>query len=350
MVKDKKKEKNTFKEIGIQVSATIISTVILTVMGMNEADKIVNAVNNISFQGENSGNGINNGDGDITINNYYGVITESSVFNVSVEMDSDSIITSEVKMQQSTIIGLNAETGENVFADDLVNSVAIFPYEQDGYNIYFMGGFNDEYKWDGLCYLNAYKDGLLQYSIEAQYEDGKERSVNQIHRNGSVWIYSSYTNLSENRTVRHYVKQSDLPIMFEETNVDENDILAPEYVLNNCCGRLSLYYVGEVENDLFNDLSGNAYMIIYGDDGKIDYYYKGLLKAGKPEDNIGESWSIKWDYCEPQGYMYYKGKFVDGKRANGEKPQLTLLTIDQLNEFVGDDILGEWRVVQDNYL
>ena len=344
MGENKHKDKRYRKEVRLYVLypilttviSAVISTVLLGNMGKNNTDRIVESIEGITTGNiTNSDNGTIN----VTYNKYGAILLSDDVPLVASVKDCPLSVTPNVTTV--TELGYFASNDSIVYATDVVNSSSVFYYQEDNYDIFFFGMLNDHLKWDGNCVLNAYKDNKLQYSISAKYEDGKVMSFRQIHRDSNIWIFSESLYESEARCVRHYIKQADYQKDYNVLTVDENDAIYPEQVYEQCTGRLIKYYVGQIENDVFEDCSGDAHLICFGEDEKIDFYYRGCFVNGEPEDNTGTAWSLKWDAMEPHGYMYYVGCFSKGKRSG--KPIEAQLSQDRIDKLVGDDIIGEWR-------
>ena len=271
------------KEIICPIIVTVVSTAILGILNFKGAEGIKTEISN-GFNNMTTGNINNSGNGAITINNnnnFYGVVDSSQIIpNEMTTIDTDEDATIEIK--ERTIVGKSAETGAEIYAEELVNKSAIHHSTSDGYDIYFFGSMDEEYKWNGRCCVNAFSDNELQYSVVADYSKGVPKNIVQIHRNNNCWIYSECLSYTDTRVVRHYIKLDDYRKQFDTENLSYNDIVTPEVVFEGCCGRLVLFYSGEVDGDKFTDNSMNAYLIKFGDDEKIDFYYRGRFKDGKP--------------------------------------------------------------------
>ena len=104
-------------------------------------------------------------------------------------------------------------------------------------------------------------------------------------------------------------------------------------------GPLEGYYAGETSDGLYNDTTGNAYLVKYFENGLTKTIYKGNFVDGQFNDETGKAWYIVKE--EDTEYMYYKGIFHNGSPEikTGEfKNSITLEFIGNILEKEGIDL------------
>lgn len=94
------------------------------------------------------------------------------------------------------------------------------------------------------------------------------------------------------------------------------------------------YYMGKTSNGVYNDDSGNAYLVMYNSEGFVSVYYKGNFKDGDFEDEnaieivLDESDNIN-------KYFLYNGGFTRGKRISDDG--IKYITQDEINTILKEN-------------
>lgn len=217
-------------------------------------------------------------------------------------------------------------------AEELYNKKVLIPYNEGDNEVYFYGQFNENGQWNGQCILNVYKDNNLLYILDAIYNDGDLYSYRRVSgEEDGTWIVTNRTKQKDHNEGEtfYYTKSKDFTKTFTFDSVNESEILDINS-FKKCLviekERLIKYYNGNTSEELYNDDTGNAYLVKYKDDGKVDSLYVGKLKKGQPHDDTGNAWSIR---AYDDGYHYYKGKFRSSTPKNW-KP----LVQEEINQIV----------------
>lgn len=200
----------------------------------------------------------------------------------------------------------------------MIRQTILLTYTQDDKEVYFLGQYNDSYHWDGYCVTNTYNaDGVLNGICESNFDDGTRLDYESFYLSDmkNEWIYTDrdcIKDINEGLSIRYklqYVEQKNFTI----TNVRVSDIMFIED-LESCDNKTILsYYDGITSNELYNDNTGDAYLIKYNVYGFVSVFYKGCFKDGYFEDT--NAFEIVLD--ESNGinkYFLYQGKFDNGQR------------------------------------
>lgn len=233
------------------------------------------------------------------------------------------------------IIGTDKE-GNDLVLSDLANRRfrTHFPTD-DGKEIWFYGGFDENMNWHGeVSYttLNITRNSpeIAEWIVfEALYENSHRDNSHHLSRvrvprdvSDSGFAYrlqhvsssDGYERISISEFLHFNPSANALqtladgfPIRFDESSVET----------------LVRYYRGKISNGLFNDDTGNAVLITFCKyDSKINYFYSGRIVNGFAGDNIvygvnnliGRAFSITWRN-DGTAYMFYTGKFYGGNRV-----------------------------------
>ena len=242
----------------------------------------------------------------------------------------DSYVLTDASVQRSSIVGNNSK-GDELTVEDVAYKKLLIPYKDDGKECFFYGQLDQDGKWDGDCIVNIYENQKLVLITEAIYDSGKLSTFQQAFPNESkrqdgqdVWYFSKRTK-KENFNIGEtwdYVRNGDFEQTFSYDSVTVEDILTINGLKNRAAGQLEGYYNGNTSNGLYNDDSGEAYMVKYFTANRYGFYgagtirtlYVGKFKDGFPEDTSNDSWLI--GRYTPQGdYSHYKGPFKGGVPA-----------------------------------
>lgn len=268
----------------------------------------------------------------------------ASVSKASIERNNIEISTTPLDSDMT--VGTDSE-GNVYIAKDLIGETILLTYTEDDKKVYFLGQYNDNYKWDGFCVTNAYySNGSLYGICESDFKDGKRLNyksfVSQDEPN--VWIFSNKTCDGEKNTGTnvHYSAYYDKTKNFTDTNVRVSDILYVDKFLDSINATITKYYSGNTCDSLFNDDSGNAYEAIYNEDGTIRTLYVGQFVDGYFNDSTGNAWDISYS-DEQKTYFYNKGTFKNGTFTDGSS---TPVDTDKINSIVSKykfDCELSWR-------
>jgi len=261
--------------------------------------------------------------------------TEGSTYNILFK-DIYRIRTEEVKSEEY-LASPSWEDGDVIASDakgdiiynpeDLYNKPIITSYLDGSNEVYFYGRFNENNHWNGKCILNTYNEDKLVSIFEGIYDDGElfsyktaSVSISDENDNGEIWLINNRIHQGEydSGETWKYTKTNDFVKGFTLEDVKEKQILTCDKVLNSKNEKLLSYYKGNIANGLYNDETGNAYLVKYKMDGDVRYLYKGRMKEGKAHDDSGDAWEFSWGHAD-DGYHYHKGGFEDGKPINIKK-------------------------------
>lgn len=225
----------------------------------------------------------------------------------------------------SDVIAMDTQTGAEYTAADLINKPILIPYTSGNQEVFFYGQFNVNNHWNGNCIINVYENDQLVLIMDAIYDDGTLISYKQVlsettSGDGDVWVVSERTCASDTNVGEtwNYSRTYDYPKTFETDDVSVIDIIPAEIFRSNINTRLMSYYNGNTSGGLYDDSTGNAYLVKYFEDGTVRTLYRGQFADGKFHDNTGEAWYITKD--EDTTYMYFEGVFENNsaKRTDGD--------------------------------
>lgn len=210
--------------------------------------------------------------------------------------------------------------GKNKFtAEQICNQKIIMPYTQDGIDVFFVGQLNENLHWNGSCLLNKYnKNNQLIYVTEATYIDGVLLGYKQayLEDDNETWCLSEkvmkdgfFEGVSKEYSgVREQFKRFGIGDV-----KGENIIALSEYEEEYLSlAKMKKYYYGRTLNARYNDSTGNAYYILFDEDGRVLTLYQGGFKDGQFYDETGNAWYITRktkDNNPNKKYDYYKGVF-----------------------------------------
>lgn len=253
----------------------------------------------------------------------------SSIGKVSMQPNDIGYVTSSITSE--TCIGTDSD-GNVYIAEDLINETILLTYFEDDKEVYFLGQYNENYKWNGYCVTNAYNlDGTLYGICESNFDNGKRLDYKSFcYLNKTEWIYSDkICNEDENSGINilysfNYEKIKN----FTNTNARITDILYVDKFIETSEANMLKYYSGNTFDGKYNDDSGNAYEVVYNDDGTVKMLYVGEFVNGTFCDD--DAWSIV--YSENyEFYVHNTGKFENGKAVNKSTEPIS---IDEINEII----------------
>lgn len=238
----------------------------------------------------------------------------------------------ESEVKSLTKIGIDAD-GNEYIAKDLVNETILLTYKENDKEIYFLGQYNENYHWNGYCVTNAYfLDGSLYGICESNFDDGKRLDYKSIYlSDNGQWIFSDRicNDSSNSGKSIHYILNYDKIKNFTSTNVRVNDILYTDRFIESVEPVTKSFYYGDTSQEYYNDNSGDAYEIIYNDDGTVKTLYVGCFANGTFNDNTGNAWDIS--YADKYGfYVYNTGNFKNGNAVTKSTEPITIEEIQKI--------------------
>lgn len=251
----------------------------------------------------------------------------------------------ESEIKSLTKIGIDAD-GNEYIAKDLINETVLLTYKENDKEIYFLGQYNENYHWNGYCVTNAYfLDGSLYGICESNFEDGKRLDYKSIYlSDNGQWIFSDRicNDGSNSGTSIHYTLNYDKIKNFTSTNVRVNDIIYTDKFIDSVSPVIKSFYSGDTSQEYYNDNSGNAYEIIYNDDGTVKTLYVGCFANGTFNDDTGNAWDIA--YAEKYGsYVYNTGNFKNGNAVNKSTEPISIEEIQKIVSKYNFDSELKWK-------
>lgn len=245
-------------------------------------------------------------------------VTTEEYINSNVSVVGNDISSSTSSFSADTCIGTDSE-GKAYIAKDLIGQTILLTFDQGDKETYFLGQYNDKYHWDGYCVINTYTDGVLNGVSESNFDDGNRLNYESFYLsdNQGEWIYTDRDckeDSNDGISIRYkldYDKQKN----FTLTNARASDIIYVENLASYDNKEVLSYYVGSTSDGVYNDNSGDAYLVRYNEDGFVNVFYKGCFQNGNFDDT--NAVEIVFDSSNDR-YFLYQGTFVDGKRTSDD--------------------------------
>ena len=265
------------------------------------------------------------------------VTTEEYIKNNVSIVDND-ISDSTSSISPDTCIGTDSD-GKVYIAKNLIDQTILLTYTEDDKEIYFLGQYNKNYHWNGYCVINTYDaDGKLNGINESNFDDGNRLDYESYYLSDkqNEWIYTDRDckkETNEGISIRYksnFSKQKN----FTATNVRVSDLIYIESMKEYDNKEILSYYMGKTSNGVYNDDSGNAYLVMYNSEGFVSVYYKGNFKDGYFEDEnaieivLDESYNIN-------KYFLYNGGFTRGERISDDG--IKYITQDEINTILKEN-------------
>lgn len=265
------------------------------------------------------------------------VTTEEYIKNNVSIVDND-ISDSTSSISPDTCIGTDFD-GKVYIAKNLIDQTILLTYTEDDKEIYFLGQYNKNYHWNGYCVINTYDaDGKLNGINESNFDDGNRLDYESYYLSDkqNEWIYTDRDckkETNEGISIRYksnFSKQKN----FTATNVRVSDLIYIESMKEYDNKEILSYYMGKTSNGVYNDDSGNAYLVMYNSEGFVSVYYKGNFKDGYFEDEnaieivLDESYNIN-------KYFLYNGGFTRGERISDDG--IKYITQDEINTILKEN-------------
>ncbi len=268
------------------------------------------------------------------------------------ESDAENVL------EKLPTFGTNMETGDECEPRECIGKKLLIPYIDGEQEVIFYGQYNDKYHWNGDCVINVYENGNLVFIMNASYNDGALGEYCQIFpdevdldkpdsdgiEHKKVWIVSHRNRVeevdvtgkksvyNEGETLYYTREKERYEQKFKFEEVTGNDVVNAnnfETSIELSGAKVERYYNGRTSNGMFNDETGNAYLVKYDENEDVKYLYRGKMVEGKEHDENGGSWFIGIGK-DGENYYYYDGKFEHGHHAPITWPPLTQEEIDNL--------------------
>lgn len=280
----------------------------------------------------------------------------SEVFTVSIKQNDLPIVESSYELENPTwdaedIIASDLISGEEYSAGFLVGKKLLVPYTNNGQEVVFFGQYNENYHWDKDCIINVYANDELILIMDAEYDDGELVTYQQVlaetlQTRQDVWVVTEREHRADINygETWNYDRTEDYAKQFELDQVQMQDVVSAEDFIAEIDTPVDSYYRGNTSNGIYNDNTGEAYLVRYNEDGTVKVLYKGCFTDGKFDDNTGEAWELVFDSSNGiNKYFYYKGIFRKGNRANSKKiDYVTREQIEQITEGMEFSCDMEW--------
>lgn len=93
------------------------------------------------------------------------------------------------------------------------------------------------------------------------------------------------------------------------------------------------YYDGTTFDGLYNDVTGNAYLVKYNDEGFVKLFYRGKFTDGKfTGDHAFEV--VLDENKDVNRYFIYSGSFTNGNRSDSRNSAIKYVTYDELKKIL----------------
>ena len=280
----------------------------------------------------------------------------SEVFTISIKQNDLPIVESSYELENPTwnaedIIASDLISGEEYSAGFLAGKKLLVPYTNNGQEVVFFGQYNENYHWDKDCIINVYANDELILIMDAEYDDGELVTYQQVlaetlQTRQNVWVVTEREHRADLNygETWNYDRTEDYTKQFELDQVQMQDVVSAEDFIAEIDTPVDSYYRGNTSNGIYNDNTGEAYLVRYHEDGTVKVLYKGCFTDGKFDDNTGEAWELVFDSSNGiNKYFYYKGIFRKGNRANSKKiDYVTREQIEQITEGMEFSCDMEW--------
>lgn len=265
-------------------------------------------------------------------------VTTEEYIRSNVSIVDNDISNSTSSISPDTCIGTDSD-GKVYIAKNLIDQTILLTYNEDDKEIYFLGQYNKNYHWNGYCVINTYDaDGKLNGINESNFDDGNRLDYESFYLSDkqNEWIYTDRDckkETNEGISIRYksnFSKQKN----FTATNVRVSDLIYIESMKEYDNKEILSYYMGKTSNGVYNDDSGNAYLVMYNSEGFVNVYYKGNFKDGDFEDEnaieivLDESDNIN-------KYFLYNGGFTRGERISDDG--IKYITQDEINTILKEN-------------
>lgn len=240
-------------------------------------------------------------------------------------------------------VAYSIEEGREILADELIDQRTIYTYKDGNNQVVFCGQYDDEGRWNGNCIINIYdKENRLIRIFDGDYLQGKlinyRQALSDYSKDGDIWLVSDRIvgQSSNHGATWKYKRDGYIALDCDISELSEEKIYDVDRFVQSLDILIIEYYEGDTSNLLYNDNSGEAYLVKYFTDSQdkhkkyVKTLYVGCFSDGQFNDHTGNAWYIVKDTNTE--YMYYKGNFTDGN-PDVHKVEMPL-SIDRINEIV----------------
>ncbi len=136
---------------------------------------------------------------------------------------------------------------------------------------------------------------------------------------------------------------------FSRDTVRSTDIIyADNYIRKNNVNDLRQLYIGTTDSKYYQDETGNAYVVIFDNEGYVRSLYKGIFLNGKRNDDTMKAFAIEYSEQYDKYFLNEDTIFKDGKAQNKSNESISKAKIEELNIDLGKytDLL-HWKQVND---
>ena len=163
--------------------------------------------------------------------------------------------------------------------------------------------------------------------MDAEYDDGKLVTYQQVlaetlQTGQDVWVVTEREHRADLNygETWNYDRIEDYAKQFGLAQVQMQDVVSAEDFIAEIDTLVDSYYRGNTSNGIYNDNTGEAYLVRYNEDGTVKVLYKGCFSDGKFDDSTGKAWELVFDSSNGiNQYFYYKGIFRKGNRSDSKK-------------------------------
>lgn len=274
------------------------------------------------------------------VNRYTPTVITKNLLSTSYNDNKSYSLTSPT-WNSSDIIATDSKTGEKYTSEQLAGEKLVFSYIDGKQEVYFLGQYNDNYSWHGDCVINVYENNNLVLIMDAEYNNGellyyKQVMTHTIKNEIDLWLISERKHNIDGTNTGNtwsYLREEQYQKDFSLDDVEANDIINVRRFKTTINTSLVGYYNGNTSEGLYNDDTGEAYLVRYSLDGTIKTLYMGKFVDGKFDDNTGNAWYITRN--DDTDYMYFKGIFKEGVTQQSKNSIFeNNLSIQRINEII----------------
>ena len=166
--------------------------------------------------------------------------------------------------------------------------------------------------------------------MDAEYDDGKLVTYQQVlaetlQTGQDVWVVTEREHRADFNygETWNYDRIEDYAKQFGLAQVQMQDVVSAEDFIAEIDTLVDSYYRGNTSNGIYNDNTGEAYLVRYNEDGTVKVLYKGCFSDGKFDDSTG---------------IFRKGNRADSKKID----YVAREQIDQITEGMEFSCDIEW--------
>lgn len=316
-------------------------------------EKVRNAVystniNNIS-NSSTGNNSSNDNTAGINLYLYGNVILDSN--SVSDELDNslndvlsvedNDISVSQTALSDDEVIACDIN-GKEYRASELVGKNIVLEYydKNDDKNVYFQGMYNEKFHWDGECVTNSYyKDGRFFGACEYTFDDGIRKNYKSIVATAETqWSYADKVCTDNGNEGVNIIYSGETNVSIDGLSEGSMSVIAVDTIYDNLMPyiRVSSYYKGITVDGVYDDKTGEAYLIQFDLGGNVTLLYQGPFSKGTM--HTANSEYTGWEIVYSEQYANYycnEGKFINGFAENHSSNAMSIEEIEQYIEDKG---------------